>query len=77
MFAGPAAALGRIAKQMSDQKLDQPIMPQPQPKQLCPHSHLPIDLLKKIGKAVEKVGTETVETALTIALSNLGAFSED
>lgn len=50
---------------------------QTQPKQLCPHSHLPIELLKKIGKAVETVGAATVETALTIALSNLGAFSED
>lgn len=49
----------------------------PADKATCPHSHLPIRFLKKIGKAAEKVGKEAVETALTVALSNLGAFSED
>jgi hypothetical protein len=43
----------------------------------CPHSHLHIGFLKKIGHAVEKVGAETVEAALTVALSGTGAFSED
>lgn len=43
----------------------------------CPHSHLHVNFLKKIGKAVEAVGKETVETALTVALSGLGAFSEE
>jgi len=43
----------------------------------CPHSHLPIRVLKKIGKAVEKVGAGTIETALTVALSSFGAFSEE
>jgi hypothetical protein len=49
----------------------------PSAPEVCPHSHLPFGFLKKIGKAVEKVGGAAVETALTIALSNLGAFSED
>lgn len=48
-----------------------------QPKQLCPHSHLPIDLLKKIGKTVERIGISAVETTITIALSGTGAFGED
>jgi len=43
----------------------------------CPHSHLSIGFLKKIGKAVEKAGGEAVEATLTVALSNLGAFSEE
>lgn len=47
------------------------------PPEKCPHSHLHIGFLKKIGKAVEKVGGEAVEGALTVALSGLGAFSEE
>lgn len=52
-------------------------MTKQEPEAKCPHSHLPFHFLKKIGKAVESVGEETVKTALTVALSNLGAFSED
>ena len=42
----------------------------------CPHSHLPIRVLKKIGQAVKQVGPVIVETALTAALSDLGAFQD-
>lgn len=43
----------------------------------CPHSHLPFSFLKRVGKVVETVGEESAKAAITVALSNLGAFSED
>jgi len=49
----------------------------PQPTEKCPHSHLSIGFLKKIGKAVEKAGETAVETTISVALSNLGAFSDE
>jgi hypothetical protein len=49
----------------------------PKPEAKCPHSHLPIAFLKKIGKAVEMAGEDAVKTAVSAALGNLGAFSEE
>lgn len=48
----------------------------PAPPNICPDSHLPIELLKKIGKTVEQVGLTAVETAIVIALSGTGAFPQ-
>jgi hypothetical protein len=42
----------------------------------CPHSHLPIRVLKAIGKAVKKVGPVVAETVLTAAFKDLGAFQD-
>lgn len=46
------------------------------PAKNCPHSKLPIRFLKKVGKAVGKVGVGAAKAAIEVALSNLGAFQE-
>lgn len=57
--------------------MDDPNKKSGQADEKCPHSHLHVNFLKKIGKAVEKAGVETVETAIDIALASAGgAFSE-
>lgn len=43
----------------------------------CPHSHLPIDFLKQLGKVVEKVGAPITETAIIAALKGVGGAFEN
>jgi hypothetical protein len=43
----------------------------------CSHSHLPIDFLKQLGKAVEKVGPGITETAIIAALKGVGGAFEN
>jgi len=40
---------------------------------ICPHSHLNISFLKKLGHVVKKVGPTAVEIVLTAAFKDLGA----
>ena len=43
---------------------------------VCPHSHLNISFLKKLGEVVKKVGPTVVETVLGAAFKDLGAFQD-
>ena len=43
---------------------------------VCPHSGLNVSFLKKLGKVVKKIGVTAVETTLTAAFKDLGAFQD-
>lgn len=51
-------------------------LPSEKDEEVCPHSHLKISTLKKIGHVIKKVGKAAGEVAIEVALQNLGAFKQ-